>query len=180
MRHMRVFTLIALALFVLGCTDTNHVAGDAETFFEQTTIDIVLLEASFRDDESFALYDDIEMHRDVDPDVVTSREALRATLETHEHIATDLSGLDALAPCDDATCRYVIVPLFSYHIITEYAVWGSYEDGLLAIWLAAQPSNFPATDLRMVVMRLETAFTIDVIVNPTPYDAFDWRRIDAE
>lgn len=180
MRHIRVLILIIVMVVFVGCTRTNPIADDADTFFGETNIDIVLLDASFRGLNAAALYDDLAMHRDLTPSIAMTRDELIEVLEAHAHILTDLAGLDELEPCENTDCRYVVVHLYSYHVIMNYQAWGAYEDGTFAMRLFPEPSIYPATDLRMTIIRVETPFDFDVIVNPSDDDDMDWRRIDEE
>lgn len=183
---MRILSIMFMGLvifMVAGCEVSVHQrteAVNANAFYTNSSITYVSLMANFKDDESFSYYDNHYIHVPMAFDVVPSYSALNAMLDSHPLLTINKDRLSLLSPCEGRDCQYIIAPLLSYWYIMATDLHTMYQNGTLYFRLFAKPSIYPAMDINVVVIQIESPYAYTPFINPEGYQDTLWQNIPPE
>ena len=170
--------MICLCFIVLvGCGQTRLHAEDDTVFFAETAFTVHVFEADFHDEDSFDYY--YNTYTFFDWPFATARSLAHAfrALNNHPHIHVVLDDWETVEECPRTICQYVMIPLFSHNIIMHTRLQAAFIEGELALSLVPLPSIYPATDVKMVVIRIESPYGYTLTVNPANDGEGNWHLI---
>jgi hypothetical protein len=166
---------LAIIFALSGCTDDSQLNGIDENeieyptsseFWNETELDEFIFDAEFIN--IVAVDEFIEEYKinDMTFYSVDEYSNLTSTLDQLSALNIDRSDLPVSDDCEKENCKYVIIPLFSTWTFDDYTLDSSYVDGIITFTLTTNTSNFPQTMVKVLVLRIDSEFTYDIVINP--------------
>lgn len=166
---------LAITFALSGCSDDSQLNAIDENeieyptssdFWNKTEIEEFVLDAEFINIVEMDGFIEVYKTNDMTFYSVDEYSNLSSTLDQLSVLTIDRSDLPVSDDCEKDNCKYVIIPLFSTWTFDDYNLDSSYVDGLITFTLTTNTSNFPQTMVKVLIIRIDSEYTYDIVINP--------------
>lgn len=147
-----------LLLLFAGCQ--REISED--DFLENTNFNKVIIDFAFKDSES---HDDFSTTYDIKniEYKIVNYSNLYDNIENYEYFEPNQ---ELNLPFESNTNNsYVLIPLYSTWIIRDIDSTYGFDDGNLNINLMIQPSDMPTTDIKLVIIEINSQYEYNVEIS---------------